>query len=846
MPNDLIDDLINKGFFEGSLSDTAPFVPYADTDEVGIYDYQDNDASNLREVQREQTMNLKKMVPNVLLQASREEWKHCGGYNFLANIVVTSGLLQQLRMHGHENVAWNPLMYYYKGGFACDPVSSAVFRYQKNDYAIDHKPLTDASSWQICSEKFNSFFWSVGGEGQACVLTHRDLMKFVADYLHNGFKIGFVADETNAVALSTITIDGVEVGLCTDQGGAVPSGAFEKNKYIELIYNESFEKLVFYQNSGHAFGEFFPAQGATFPGAVRCCGQALQKANYQKLWEYFGIYHRNSSDTTTGFCWTGAEVVYIDLEYAMAAGNNYFHSVPPHREKQIASQLPYRLGLDNGEVYQVDQNDGTKYINVEDNEDVIYFNGLPININSIAYDRPQPQQYKEITGRSIDAVFIEDAKYSANDSLNDRKFTNGAIVAWTYVDNQDINEGTYLYQGATDPRNIVFSGTVSSVADNTITVLQYNYTRDAINDKKWVWDEEYPEGEEDVPPQATELYTETNAPSVGDKTFTEPVNVYAVTDYSVYNVYTDNGTAPSNTYQRTEAEPSNDFANIISGILYYTDNNKPTIGSYLYLEQIQTEKGKVSSLYNILVTDDNEQAVPTDILKEYKIGDESYYTVSNYPENNDWLYAEPYPEAIGIYTAFTSNSITIDGEEYNLDPEHNGRYLGPADQLFYTKSLHPITIADNYTVGGTVIADYLYSDEYCTTKTQQIQSITTEQVTTVGGNIYTRYKQGEIGETFRMPNLAGGVPFGITNITEYLIRTRGKIPNITGSFGGIGTGATVKGAFRKGSMISNVRTASSRSQNYNFDASWVSNLYVTGQSTIQPAGIGVTWFTPVS
>ena len=100
---------------------------------------------------------------------------------------------------------------------------------------------------------------------------------------------------------------------------------------------------------------------------------------------------------------------------------------------------------------------------------------------------------------------------------------------------------------------------------------------------------------------------------------------------------------------------------------------------------------------------------------------------------------------------------------------------------------------------------------------------------------------GDEGDMFRVLDFTDGAPVGTDDPDQLGRYTNGKRPNVTGSFGGVGQGGAEKGAFRKGGLIFNVRTGSLRSQNYNFDASWVDKTATDGYKKITQAGSGVQY-----
>jgi hypothetical protein len=705
-----------------------------------------------------------------------------------------------------------------------------------------------APSWKIDNTAFDFTDFTCNNSASNIKLTHKGQMKFVSDYLHNGLHIVFIANKTNTSAISSIEIDGVSVGLCDNNDKDITPTQIQKDTIIELFYSEAFEKFVYFPKNNKISGEFFTtAQKSTkISGCVPCLGQELDKEVYATLWKMLGIGGRNETDTTSGVCYTGASVYYIDLEETKAIGNDYFSTPTPARQKQLKSTKAYRLVL-NGNTYQVDSEDATKYININNEADIIYFNSTTIAVGTKAYDKHQPAVYKTITGRNITKIYFNSIEYTQDTTeLSCRKFLNGSLVVWVYSDNKDIQDGDYLYQGATDPRTIYCNFNVSAVGTGTITANGFTYNQNASDNKRWDWNNEGSEA-----PEYETIYTEQAEVGIGDKVFFSAVNVNRITDYYVYTINSDNSTSQDNTYQNTSEDPNNDFAQLSTGTLFYVDSSKPEIGGNLYAEQIQKEVGEVSELINSYITNDNLEAIPNGNDKQFTINDIIYYTKLSKPNINDWLYLSVYPAPQGQYTAFTDTTITIDGTIYNEDTEIQGRYIGSGDALFYIRREDIYTIDDNVMdKDGNIIAEYLYSDKYCTQQVGMVKTLTDTSLTLQNGDTYTRYKAGDEGTTFRIPDLRGGIPFGANNVNELMVLSNGKIPNLKGQLKCIQTnGFTYYNASNVGTGIFKTSYAGSALQgginasvNISLDASTISDVYTDDYNKVSPAGFGTIWF----
>lgn len=702
-------------------------------------------------------------------------------------------------------------------------------------------------SWKIDNTAFDFTDFTCNNSASNIQLTHKGQMKFVSDYLHNGLHIVFIANKTNTSAISSIKIDGVSVGICDNNNDDIAPTQIQKDTIIELFYSETFEKFIYFPKNNKISGEFFTtAQKSTkISGCVPCLGQELDKEVYATLWKMLGIGARVSTDTTSGVCYTGASVYYIDLEETKAIGNDYFLTPTPARQKQLKSIKAYRLVLNNN-TYQVDNEDNTKYVNINDETDIIYFNSTTIAVGTKAYDKHQPAVYKTLTGRNITKIYYNSIEYIQDTTeASGRKFLNGSLSVWVYSDNKDIQDGDYLYQGATDPRTIYCNFNVSAVGTGTITANGFTYNQNSTDNKRWDWNNEGSET-----PEYETIYTEQAKVKVGDKVFFSAVNVNSITDYYVYTINTSNSTSDGNTYQNTSADPNNDFAQLSTGTLFYTDSPKPKIGDNLYAEQIQAEVGEVSKLINSYITNDNLEAKPNGNDKQFTINGIIYYTKLSIPNINDWLYLTKYPTSQGQYTAFTNTTITINGVIYNEDTETQGKYLSSGSALFYTRREDIYTIDDNVKdKDGNYVAEYLYSDKYCTNPVGMVKTLTDTYLTLQNGLAYARYKAGDEGTTFRVPDLRGGVPFGVHNVNELMVLSNGKIPNLTGWVQGAGTissGGYCDGIlFYPRGMGANVNNDGQPDYNYGFDASRKSAVYTNNYNQVSPAGVGTIWLIQV-
>ena len=771
----------------------------------------------------------------------------CGGLNVIDD--KTRYLVNQ-----SGAVEWNESCSYSKGAVVKKTLDNGNIIFYMSLKDDNTSPLDDKNSWKIDCMRFDWNNWAVNNSQSNIKLSHKGAMKFDAEYLHDGLKLLFIAKKTNTATIDKITIDDVEVGVGDESGVAIAAGGIIANYPVELIYSELLEKFIYFEKSDAVAGEVRARPEGR--GWIACNGQLVSKSQYPRLWAIHGVATRKGGDTTSGQCYIGSKAAYIDAEDGLVNGNDYFNSKTPLKTTlKLTNPKTYSVVVEN-QKYYVDKVNPTHFYTKpesgeEEGQEIVFKNENP-QTGATAYNKAMPAIFSSVESRlflsvnTLGQTYLRDVAEQSN-----RKFAVGGFTGWLLtndiLENEDGTISSQFYQGTTDPQSILLkkdgdqikveevgeSGGVKWLKADTFT-----YNQDSANLKKWVWNGEQVEESE---PVATTIYSEWADVGVNDNLFAAPVNVATITDYAIYSVKQIVGGSESEFFNKDA--PDNYFENA-NGVGCYFASEKPKVGESSYASELPATIGQVET-YNDYYSTTGGEANPTEKQGEFEVNNTLYYSKLISDIVNTYLYPTPYPASKGQYNyAGSGNVITINGNNYTMDDLDNTKFIGEGGSLFYIVCNNVITLDDKKRDrNGNIIANSCYDDKYCTPGHEigKIKTKTDTYIILANGTRLERYVAGDEGDMFRVLDFTDGAPVGTDDPDQLGRYTNGKRPNVTGSFGGIGTGATVKGAFRKGSWISNLRTASSRSQNYNFDASWVDKTATGGYKKITQAGSGVQY-----
>lgn len=598
-------------------------------------------------------------------------------------------------------------------------------------------------------------------------------------FLYNGRRFSFIAKYTCSNN-PTLKIDNHTYPLLSATGDTLTQGEITAGKLVQMTYVSN--RMAFVKDEDVDINEALIGGGvfagdSVLNGCVPLNGQTLSKSQVSKrFWDVWGTNTANSF--TNGVCWSGSGYVYIDTEETKQAGNKVFASQTPVSVGTSISNFPYTLIVNNNRYnLKVYNQDG-----YELNGKLYYTNKTtaPV-VNDQLFDNPTPTRAEQLTDIKISTLFVAGTEVSALEDTTGRKFQDNIWIL-----DKHISIGDYAFSQNTDPAlNKV--GVISSINDDprSIIVNGFNYLFNGdnlgTNNSEWVWDNVEVGG---LQPDITTIYTKRSTSTsplvVGQDVFNQEMIYTEIQEFYCNGFSINNSTTAENTFYVDEVDNTK-YSNGL-GDFRYIEKTDIYFDAYCYSTPLSHSVGTISSIiYGLNAT--------VGILAPYSDhyivfnGSTEYYTKPNAGISSGVkIYNQQYPNAIGTYTAFTSNTITYNGTTFTVNDAQSGEYIGTGGITYFSKN----ALKPNRVYLSSSSRDYINVIAY----------EGKNKITLSNGSVLNRYVAGDIS-SFTLPDynnsfaLVGCYEGGVDKYGDGGTATArtgdvdlyGFVPNIKGDLG---------------------------------------------------------------